>query len=54
MLCQMTLKRINREIKDLKLEDLGGMTLEPSDDNMFIWKVRCISCQCSCARNIHR
>lgn len=35
----MTLKRINREIKDLDKEDLGDMTLEPTDDNMFVWKV---------------
>ncbi|KAL5521183.1 hypothetical protein ACEPAG_9106 [Sanghuangporus baumii] len=34
----MTLKRINREIKDLEKEDLGDMTLEPTEDNMFVWK----------------
>ncbi|KAE9402230.1 UBC-like protein [Gymnopus androsaceus JB14] len=34
----MTLKRIHREIADLKKEDLGAMTLAPSEDNMFLWK----------------
>ncbi|KAH8109917.1 ubiquitin-conjugating enzyme/RWD-like protein [Phellopilus nigrolimitatus] len=34
----MTMKRINREIKDLQKEDLGGMTLEPSEANVFHWK----------------
>ncbi|PFH49620.1 hypothetical protein AMATHDRAFT_62851 [Amanita thiersii Skay4041] len=33
-----TLKRIHREINDLKKEDLGPMTLIPSDDNLFNWK----------------
>ncbi|KAK2462778.1 hypothetical protein APHAL10511_005169 [Amanita phalloides] len=33
-----TLKRINREIADLKKEDLGPMTLSPSEDNLFSWK----------------
>ena len=35
----MTLKRINREIEDLANEDLGDMTLEPTAENMFVWKV---------------
>ncbi|KAJ8082487.1 hypothetical protein PM082_008342 [Marasmius tenuissimus] len=34
----MTLKRIHREVADLKKEDLGAMTLEPSEDNLFLWK----------------
>ncbi|KAJ3751698.1 ubiquitin-conjugating enzyme/RWD-like protein [Lentinula raphanica] len=34
----MTLKRIHREVADLKKEDLGAMTLAPSDDNLFLWK----------------
>lgn len=33
----MTLKRINREIADVKKEDLGSITLVPTD-NLFIWK----------------
>ncbi|KAF8625332.1 hypothetical protein AX17_006874 [Amanita inopinata Kibby_2008] len=33
-----TLKRIHREIADLKKEDMGPMTLSPSDDNLFNWK----------------
>ncbi|KAH9829047.1 ubiquitin-conjugating enzyme/RWD-like protein [Rhodofomes roseus] len=32
-----TLKRIHREIADLKKEDLGSITLAPSDDNLFSW-----------------
>lgn len=35
---QMTMKRINREIADLKKEDMGGMSLEPDESNMFHWK----------------
>ena len=34
----MTLKRIHREIADLKKEDLGAIVLMPSDDNLFSWK----------------
>lgn len=33
-----TLKRIHREIADLKKEDLGNITLGPSDDSLFHWK----------------
>ena len=33
----MTTKRIQREIKDLQAEDLGGMTLSPSENNFFLW-----------------
>ncbi|KZT25569.1 hypothetical protein NEOLEDRAFT_1178346 [Neolentinus lepideus HHB14362 ss-1] len=33
----MTLKRIHREINDLKKEDMGGITLTPTD-NLFVWK----------------
>lgn len=35
---QTTIKRIHREIADLKKEDLGNITLAPSDDNLFNWK----------------
>lgn len=35
---QMTLKRIHREIADLKKEDLGNMVLEPTGDNMHVWR----------------
>ena len=35
---QTTLKRIHREIADLKKEDLGNMTLGPANDNLFQWK----------------
>jgi len=31
------LKRIHREIADLKKEDLGSISLKPSDDNLFNW-----------------
>lgn len=34
----MTLKRIHREVADLKKEDLGAIILTPSDDNLFLWK----------------
>ncbi|KZT64814.1 hypothetical protein DAEQUDRAFT_732172 [Daedalea quercina L-15889] len=33
-----TIKRIHREIADLKKEDLGNITLAPSDDNLFNWE----------------
>ncbi|RPD65160.1 hypothetical protein L227DRAFT_649344 [Lentinus tigrinus ALCF2SS1-6] len=32
-----TLKRIHREIADLKKEDLGDIKLSPSDDDLFRW-----------------
>ncbi|KAM5543762.1 hypothetical protein V8D89_002379 [Ganoderma adspersum] len=32
-----TLKRIHREIADLKKEDLGSIKLAPSDDDLFRW-----------------
>ncbi|KAL7284365.1 hypothetical protein ACG7TL_001655 [Trametes sanguinea] len=32
-----TLKRIHREIADLKKEDLGAITLGPSGDDLFHW-----------------
>ncbi|KAH9992008.1 ubiquitin-conjugating enzyme/RWD-like protein, partial [Russula compacta] len=36
-----TLKRINREISDLKKEDLGDISVGPvSDDNPFLWRAR--------------
>ena len=35
---QTTIKRIHREIADLKKEDLGNITLAPSDDNLFNWR----------------
>jgi hypothetical protein len=34
---QATLKRINKEIADVKKEDLGNITLVPSD-NLFVWE----------------
>ncbi|GLB41170.1 putative ubiquitin-conjugating enzyme family protein [Lyophyllum shimeji] len=34
----MTLKRIHREVVDLKKEDLGPIVLAPSDDNLYLWK----------------
>lgn len=34
----MTLKRIHREIADLKKEDLGAITLAPAGDNLFLFK----------------
>ncbi len=34
---QTTLKRIHREIADLKKEDLGTIKLGPSGDNLFHW-----------------
>ncbi|KAG6841069.1 hypothetical protein C0991_002161 [Blastosporella zonata] len=34
----MTLKRIHREVADLKKEDLGPIVLAPSDDNLYLWK----------------
>lgn len=37
-LLQMTMKRIHREIADLKKEDLGQLTLKPTDDNVFVWR----------------
>jgi ubiquitin-protein ligase len=33
----MTMKRINREIADLKREDLGDIVLQPSDHSLIIW-----------------
>jgi len=32
-----TIKRIHREIADLKKEDLGEIKLEPSSDSLFLW-----------------
>ncbi|KAF8965467.1 ubiquitin-conjugating enzyme/RWD-like protein [Flammula alnicola] len=34
----MTMKRIHREIADLKREDLGPIVLEPNEKNLNIWK----------------
>lgn len=34
---QMTLKRIHREIADVAREDLGSITLGPTD-SLFVWK----------------
>ncbi|KAH7337504.1 ubiquitin-conjugating enzyme/RWD-like protein [Rhizoctonia solani] len=33
----MTLKRIQKEMKDLQNEDMGGITLAPSDHSLFEW-----------------
>ncbi|TFK24559.1 hypothetical protein FA15DRAFT_619125 [Coprinopsis marcescibilis] len=38
MASTMTLKRIRREMADIQKEDLGGMKLVPSDDNMYLWR----------------
>lgn len=32
----MALKRIHKEIADIRKEDLGGMKIEPTD-NLFLW-----------------
>ena len=32
----MALKRIHKEIADIKKEDLGGMAIAPTD-NLFLW-----------------
>src|SRR6266849_10308118 len=38
---QTTLRRIHREISDLKKEDLGDMSVGPvSNDNPFLWRAR--------------
>ena len=38
---QTTLKRIHREISDLKKEDLGDISVGPvSNDNPFLWRAR--------------
>lgn len=34
---QATLKRIHHEIANLKKDDLGEITLKPSDDSLFQW-----------------
>jgi ubiquitin-protein ligase len=34
----MTRKRITKEISDIGREDFGGITLTPSDDDIFLWK----------------
>jgi len=34
----MTMKRIQREIADIKKEDLGEIRLAPTESNMNIWK----------------
>lgn len=35
---QMTMKRIHREIADAKKEDLGAITLAPTQDSLYRWK----------------
>lgn len=38
---QTTLRRINREISDLKKEDLGDISVGPvSNDDPFLWRAR--------------
>lgn len=32
------MKRIHREIADLEKEDLGPIILEPTEDNLYVWK----------------
>lgn len=34
----MTIKRIHREISDLKREEMGGMTLGPTEQSLFNWR----------------
>ncbi|KIJ40413.1 hypothetical protein M422DRAFT_120718, partial [Sphaerobolus stellatus SS14] len=34
----MTIKRIHREISDLKKENMGGLTLGPTEDSLFQWR----------------
>ncbi|KNZ75987.1 Ubiquitin-conjugating enzyme E2 E2 [Termitomyces sp. J132] len=34
----MTLKRIHREVADLRKEDLGPIVLAPLEDNLYLWK----------------
>ncbi|KIK00642.1 hypothetical protein K443DRAFT_598320 [Laccaria amethystina LaAM-08-1] len=34
----MTMKRIHREIGDLKKEDLGAIVLAPTEENLYLWK----------------
>ena len=34
----MTMKRIRREIADLKKEDMGPILLEPDESNLNMWK----------------
>ncbi|EJU01444.1 hypothetical protein DACRYDRAFT_95070 [Dacryopinax primogenitus] len=34
----MTVKRISREIADLRKEDTGDIKLAPSDESMFVWE----------------
>ena len=34
----MTIKRIHREISDLKKEEMGGMTLFPTEQSLFNWR----------------
>jgi ubiquitin-conjugating enzyme E2 D/E len=34
----MTMKRIHREVADLKKEDLGPIVLEPVENNLYVWK----------------
>jgi Ubiquitin-conjugating enzyme len=35
---QMTIKRIHREISDLKKEEMGEMTLGPTEQSLFNWR----------------
>ena len=35
---QTTLKRIHREIADLKKEDLNGLKLAPDETNVYLWR----------------
>ncbi|KAF8841473.1 UBC-like protein [Paxillus ammoniavirescens] len=35
---EMTMKRIHREIADAKKEDLGAITLAPTQDSLYHWK----------------
>ena len=35
---QMTRKRIHREIADVSKEDMGAMSLYPTENDLFLWK----------------
>lgn len=37
-IAKMTMKRIHREISDVKKEDLGAITLAPTQDSLYRWK----------------
>lgn len=36
----MATKRIKKEMADLSKENMGGITLQPDESNIFSWKAR--------------